>query len=1075
MATRIQLRGDTSTNWLDVNPTLAEREFAIETDTGKYKIGDGTSGWGALPYRGLSGTSGTSGTSSNDLVTDITYSNLRTAIDEGDLVPFNYYRITDYKTCYDQPDFNYVGNAILVGNYKDDAPVEPIIVMAMTNSTLAEEAYQPAYPKDRIRYDVSFNVTERLGEPAYGRITERIDEFNNRTDYDHRQILFKRYRHYEIQFGNPYQGTVQVNVVSSTEMTVLGTGTTFTNLTEGNKIGFGNDNDYRVYEISNITSDTEMTVLGLSNVSLSSGTKMYPTDWAEYSSYCQNNVDGLAGPSGPVFEEYYTFEGTDNFNNYIGNYANLFQSNENNFILANNVFHSRFEGNKFGDNCYNNTFFDDCTNNHIGNHFYNNITDDDFDENVIGNYFYDNKITAEFYDNRIGENFYGNYIVQMAGFSNEFYRNNIMNDFRENLIQGDFQNNEVGSQFNRNKIYADFYKNDIGNGYNYNNAYSEVSGNFIGNGFANNNIYSGFYDNQIGEYFNDNQIGDSGNKSLREFDKNSIADNFEENQILSSFTHNQIGSNFFSNEVNGVFLRNVIGYGFQDNTVGYDFSDNRIGNYFNLNLVGDGFANNSIGNGFESNDTSYGFSDNQIGNQFDNNTFGDTQYFTWNDTSIENLSERAYDTFTNALEVSIGQSDLDADETILNKELIMHDTVNDEYHKVKFTQWTLGSNGGGFSYERTKVHPTVEATVYFTKTNYGSEVDVIVPGSLEITRGNGSGIYNVAEEASWAESSPQGTVWNSIFTQPDVGQGFEHNSIGNQFKGNYIKKYFAGNQIASFISGNEFLGDVYENRIGDYTFGNDFLGTVISNTWGVSFNTNTIQSIFSNNVIGFGFSGNTVGTSFQFNQIGNEFTNNIVGDGFGFGTSGPSGPAHAGNKIGNNFHDNTIGEYFYNNTIADNFGNNDIADYFQWNIVNADIVDNDFRQYLGLIANTSYGWNGLTSLPDDFYTGVSGSNTVGNGVGATFNITVLGGQVTAVSTANPGNLYNENDVITIFGNAVGGTVGTDDITVTVTEINSAPHVYGDYTCQLFKVAGGGTGLSYYNDEFNLVIDDINSF
>jgi hypothetical protein len=50
MAVLIQLRGDTAANWTSVNPVLAERELAIETDTNFYKIGDGVSEWNDLPY-----------------------------------------------------------------------------------------------------------------------------------------------------------------------------------------------------------------------------------------------------------------------------------------------------------------------------------------------------------------------------------------------------------------------------------------------------------------------------------------------------------------------------------------------------------------------------------------------------------------------------------------------------------------------------------------------------------------------------------------------------------------------------------------------------------------------------------------------------------------------------------------------------------------------------------------------------------------------------------------------------------------------------------------------------------------
>jgi hypothetical protein len=45
MAIRIQLRRDTSANWVDSNPVLRVGEIGIETDTLQMKLGDGTSTW----------------------------------------------------------------------------------------------------------------------------------------------------------------------------------------------------------------------------------------------------------------------------------------------------------------------------------------------------------------------------------------------------------------------------------------------------------------------------------------------------------------------------------------------------------------------------------------------------------------------------------------------------------------------------------------------------------------------------------------------------------------------------------------------------------------------------------------------------------------------------------------------------------------------------------------------------------------------------------------------------------------------------------------------------------------------
>lgn len=48
--TRLQMRGDSSANWTSANPVLAEREMGLETDTNKFKVGDGSLAWTALSY-----------------------------------------------------------------------------------------------------------------------------------------------------------------------------------------------------------------------------------------------------------------------------------------------------------------------------------------------------------------------------------------------------------------------------------------------------------------------------------------------------------------------------------------------------------------------------------------------------------------------------------------------------------------------------------------------------------------------------------------------------------------------------------------------------------------------------------------------------------------------------------------------------------------------------------------------------------------------------------------------------------------------------------------------------------------
>ncbi len=47
---KILFRGDTKENWLNTDPILHEREFVIETDSNRLKIGNGVNKYSELPY-----------------------------------------------------------------------------------------------------------------------------------------------------------------------------------------------------------------------------------------------------------------------------------------------------------------------------------------------------------------------------------------------------------------------------------------------------------------------------------------------------------------------------------------------------------------------------------------------------------------------------------------------------------------------------------------------------------------------------------------------------------------------------------------------------------------------------------------------------------------------------------------------------------------------------------------------------------------------------------------------------------------------------------------------------------------
>ncbi len=64
MALQIQFRRGTYAEWNSANPTLADGEFALQTDAGggqaagQFKVGDGSTVWNSLPYGGIQGPQG---------------------------------------------------------------------------------------------------------------------------------------------------------------------------------------------------------------------------------------------------------------------------------------------------------------------------------------------------------------------------------------------------------------------------------------------------------------------------------------------------------------------------------------------------------------------------------------------------------------------------------------------------------------------------------------------------------------------------------------------------------------------------------------------------------------------------------------------------------------------------------------------------------------------------------------------------------------------------------------------------------------------------------------------------------
>ena len=84
---RIQLRRGTASEWTSANPVLAAGEIGFETNTGQFKIGNGSTAWTSLSYStpSLTGTS------------PITYSNGTISINQS-LITIAQSQVTDLTT-----------------------------------------------------------------------------------------------------------------------------------------------------------------------------------------------------------------------------------------------------------------------------------------------------------------------------------------------------------------------------------------------------------------------------------------------------------------------------------------------------------------------------------------------------------------------------------------------------------------------------------------------------------------------------------------------------------------------------------------------------------------------------------------------------------------------------------------------------------------------------------------------------------------------------------------------------------------------------------------------------------------
>lgn len=826
-----------------------------------------------IPGGSSGGSSG--GTTS---VVSVTYDELLNLVNSSSLSVGSYYIITDFQTCYDQPDYDYNANPITSGNYRV-ADVDPIMVFATSNSTLSDNAYQPSYPKDRIKYDITFTATEVTESPAKGRISERIDEYNNRTDYDHRAIKFKRYTTYFL--NNTYNG----RVTGFTDGSVYGYETDFINdLAEGSVI-FIESNNPKFYKVTSIASATEMLVEGYNYDNFTN------TDGFRFWSTNVRTLDSIPGSLyyfNDVGEDDIDDGGNDMYDGGNRIYTNLYDTipythtqmtdppvNDNNQAVESDFAmdgavepgDSYFgAGSQYFTNSYPGLFVmvaNDVTldefyiDGGLGSDGNGQADLFDYTLSLSGNDFSvyckriwdagDPSVNHIFIVNTIDEN-----ITHDADLSTEDDYDKIagLNDVTQvhYLLFGLSQGVKATNTQIQN-IVLDYLSNvdlsDINNTLsNLNINYSAVTANVPPQGTLtvsleykqNNFVDTDYYEQNTFSYinyFSDNYIGNYASTNNDFLLSNNVFANADDNTV--DVLSNNFGDLFHNNSFGDDVISNLF--------VGQDFYRNTFYDRFRYNIVKDSFGDNvwyegefnhnNIGTSFYDNwNTGSSFRDNVIGNDFNNNKITGVLY----ENNIGNNFE------DNTIKSSFN------DNIILN--YFNTNTIYCEFRKNSILNGFNTNTVGGV---------------------------------------NNSGLI------------------------------FENNQIMDNFKGNNIQGNFWSNQIKADFKGNEVFDEFGYNNLGYGCSPNIFSGVTTYNNIGNYFVFNVCYG------------------SFSFNTIGTGFNENNIQDGFGFG-----GSISQGNKIGNNFESNTIGEYFYNNTIADNFIDNTIVDNFQQNDVTNDVSGTDF-------------------------------------------------------------------------------------------------------------------------------------
>ncbi|AJA42543.1 tail fiber protein (endogenous virus) [Clostridium phage phiCT453A] len=482
-----------------------------------------------------------------------TYEELKTLVENKELVPGQGYLMTDYRTKYEQP----------ISNVIKTLEVEPLLLTAISNEAFAPVVYSPKHPKDIIYYDIDNNVCEDDTTPRTGFITYReLGDTGNKAPQDCRYMTWVRYK------PNPYNYYLYDTLVLYEEWSVGETAELNVVYKVGNTL-------YMATEESVPTSATDKDVFFPIyhdiNVPLLSGKTVIISETVSL-----NMDDNVA--------EVLTF-GNNCFNNSI-------EPDEKN-RLHENVFISDCSNNVLGKNCKGNSFGIENTENMLSTKSSNNVFIIKNKANTLGidstsNYFGINNER-----NSIGKNTYwctfGNNntlnILQNNNRETFFGEGNSSNTIEQNSVSNTFISKNIG-----NKVGVSSDRNIFSKQCRYNTLGVGCNRNVFGASSTRNTFESGCNGNKLGHGCANNTFG---NQSCN----NTLSNNCDYNIFATYSTKNTLGKYCVYNTF-GVYCHN--------NTLGEKCLQNNLGTVNSVNVFGDQCVNivtdnrcmrNTFGNG----------------------------------------------------------------------------------------------------------------------------------------------------------------------------------------------------------------------------------------------------------------------------------------------------------------------------------------------------------------------------------------------------------------------------------------------------------------------------------------------